>query len=368
MPTQPKPLSRVFMSLGIALAGLGLAYAPVTGMKRTITVVNGSELDETLQVLVPEFQRQHPDIEVVLKSQGSQDMVNRYLDDRNDFQPNVLIPADAQFLQELQDRWQTQHNNEAFVGPPRAIAKTNLVAIAWPERGKTLFPQGKFSWDRIEKAMQGRNWPAVGGAANWGSFDFVLTDPTRSNSGLLTLALWSESEAGALSPAKFTDPQLTSLFQLIKQSVYQPPRSSDILLKEFIARGANEADIGITYESIALYRWSQAQSSQQPYQIYYLDRTVETTPTAAIVSRHSNAAQTAAAQKWIDFLLQTQGQTALAQHGFRPVNPQVNLSAIPNTPWKQGIPGADLKPTSQIVPPPSQPVLDEIQRQWERSR
>jgi hypothetical protein len=43
----------------------------------------------------------------------------------------------------------------------------------------------------------------------------------------------------------------------IKRSEYQPARSSDILLQEFVAKGVNEADIATDYESIALSRWGQ---------------------------------------------------------------------------------------------------------------
>ncbi len=364
-----KPFSRVQASLGIALAGLGAAYAPLPGLQQTLRVVSGSELQESLQALIPEFKRQHPEIDLILDVQGSQDMVNRYLDNRNDFNPDVLIPADGQFLKELSDRWQTQNNSEAFYEPPRPIAKTSLVAIAWPARGQTLCPKGKFSWPQVEKAMQGRNWSAVGGSPNWGSFDFVMTDPTRSNSGLLTLGLWIESKGNPLSSSSVNSPQTASLFQLIKRSVYEPPRSTDILLKEFIAKGPNEADVSIIYESIALYRWAQSNTAQKkPYQIYYLDQTVESVPTAAIVRRNVSGGQARAARKFLDFLTQAPGQTTLAQHGFRPFNTNVNLETIPNTPWKQGVPGALLQPKSQIVSPPNPQVLGEIQRQWERSQ
>jgi hypothetical protein len=43
----------------------------------------------------------------------------------------------------------------------------------------------------------------------------------------------------------------------IKRSVHQPARSSDILLQEFVAKGASEADIATDYESTALSRWDQ---------------------------------------------------------------------------------------------------------------
>ena len=279
---------RKLSSISILLASLGFAYAPIPGLQQTIVVVSGTELQEPLTVLEERFERENPLIRVELKFQGSQDMVNNYLDDRNDFDPAILIPANGQLLVELRDRWQAQNGVDPFYAEPNAIAKTILVAVAWPERGKALFANDQFQWRRLEQALKADNWAAIGGAGNWGSFDFVTTDPTRSNSGQLTLSLWAQAQLDTVSlgPAGLNSPAIQSLFALVKRSVYQPPRSTDILLQEFITRGPNDADVATVYESIALYRWRQASITKgKPYQIYYLDPTIETLSTAAIVSR-----------------------------------------------------------------------------------
>ncbi|MCU0534188.1 MAG: hypothetical protein MUD14_09870 [Hydrococcus sp. Prado102] len=73
--------------------------------------------------------------------------------------------------------------------------------------------------------MQGGNWSKIGGKSDWGSFDFVTTDPTRSNSGQMTLELWAQSRSGNLNNINLNNPATETLFSLIKRSVYQPPRS-----------------------------------------------------------------------------------------------------------------------------------------------
>ncbi len=359
----------VLISTGIILAALGLTYAPLPGLEQTVVVVSGTELQEPLQALEAKFEQENPDIDLELEFQGSQDMVNRYLDDQNDFNPTVLIPANGEILEELGDRWQTQNNSEPFYDSPRPIAKTMLVGVAWPERGKILFPDGRFQWQRVEQAMQGGSWSAIRGPGNWGSFDFVTTDPTRSNSGQLTLSLWAQSElGGTLNPAGLNNPAVQSLFSLIKRSVYQPPRSTDILLQEFIARGPNDADVATVYESIALYRWNQSATSKgQPYQIYYLNPTIETTSTAAIVRRDVDQGTARAANKFLDFLTQPAQQEVFIQHGFRPVNDSIDLKSVSNSPWSQNIPGAEINPPGQPASPPDPQVLTEINRLWERA-
>lgn len=357
--------NKIITSLGIILASLGLTYASIPGIKQTVVIVSGTELEEPLQELETKFKRDYPSIDLEFKFQGSQDIINNYIDQKNDFTPAILIPANGQILQELNTRWKAQNNSEPFYNKPQAIAKTILVGIAWQERGKILFPDGKFSWSNIERAMQQRNWSKIGGQESWGSFDFVTTNPTRSNSGQLTLNLWAQSQPNNT----LNSPETESLFALIKKSVYQPPRSTDILLQEFITRGANDGDVATVYESIALHRWSQAKITQgQPYEIYYPNPTLETIATAAIVRQNIDKNTAKAANKFINFITQPKQQEVFVQYGFRPVISSLNLSSVPNSPWSQNIPGVMLKPSVKIEQPPSPQEIVEIQRLWSRVR
>ena len=352
----------ILVSLGIALASIGLAYAPIPGVKQTLVIVNGTELKEPLEEIEAKFERDNSNVDLQLEFQGSQDIVNNYIDGKNDFQPNILIPANGETLTELASRWKAQNNGEAFYTEPTAIAKTVLVAIAWQERGEILFPGDRFSWSRIEQAMKQSNWSKIGGQTNWGSFDFVTTNPTRSNSGQLALSLWLQSENYDLAST-----QAESLISLVKKSVYQPPRSTDILLQEFITRGANNGDVAIVYESIALHRWSQAKTTQgQPYRIYYPDNTIETVATAAVTqSSDKNTAKTA--NKFVKYLTQPEQQAVFVKYGFRPVIPNLGPLSVSDSPWSQNIPGARLNLT-QLQQPPNSQKIAEIQRLWTRVR
>ena len=364
--SQSQRQKRVATSVILAVAALGLAYAPIPGLEQKIVVVSGTELAEPLQQLEAKFEQKYPNINLELKFQGSQDMVNNFIDDKNDFKPTVLIPASQELLEELSQRWQTQNNTKPFYQPPQAIAKTFLVGIAWPERGQVLFPDGRFSFKRVEEAMNAGSWDRIGGETNWGSFDFVTTDPTRSNSGQMTLNLWAASKQN--NSTNLNNPAVESLFSTIKRSVYQPPRSTDILLQEFIARGPNDADVATVYESIALYRWQQSAANQgKPYKIYYLNPTIETVATAAILSQNVNSVNANAAQKFINFLTEPEQQEVFVQYGFRPIRNDINLESIPNSPWTQNIPGAQVKPLVSTLPAPKQSELGEIQRLWLRS-
>ena len=361
---------KALTSAGIILAALGLAYAPIPGLQKTVIIVSGTELKAPLEQLEAKFEQDNPNIKIELKFQGSQDIVNKFIDQKNEFNPTILIPASGELLDELNQRYQAQNNNEPFYNQPQPIAKTLLVAIAWSERGNVLFPNNKFDWQRVEKAMQTNNWEAVGGQKNWGSFDFLITNPTRSNSAQATLSLWSMSKLNTnnTNNIDYNNPAIASLFSTVKKSIYQPPRSTDILLQEFIARGPNDADIATVYESIALSRWQQSTKNQgKPYQIYYLNPTVETVATAAIVRQNVDSGTANAAQKFVDFLTQPEQQKVFVQYGFRPTNNNVNLKSVPNSPWNQNIPGSQINPSAKTLAAPNQKSIGEIQRLWQRA-
>ncbi|MGK7933390.1 MAG: extracellular solute-binding protein [Microcystaceae cyanobacterium] len=350
----------------IGLLSVALAYVPLPGVTQKIVVVSGTELTEPLQQLKEQFQQENPNITLELEFQGSQDMINNYVDQKNDFTPTVLIPASSDKLEELKQRL-TAETNDPFYEDPQPIAKTFLVGIAWPERGKVIFPDGQFRWQNLEAAIQQRNWQQIGGQADWGSFDFLMTDPTRSNSGQITLSLWSQAKLD--NNLNLSDPTLESLFSLIKRSVYLPPRSTDILLQEFITRAPNDADVATVYESIALYRWQQSGLNQgKSYQIYYLNPTVEVVAAAVIMRPQVSQGQAKAAQEFISFIRQPEQQKVLVQYGFRPVIDSLDLATIPNSPWGQNIPGSQINPPSQVESPPSPQTVGEILRLWERVR
>ncbi|GFE68735.1 substrate-binding domain-containing protein [Chroococcus sp. FPU101] len=354
---------KILTSVLISATSLGLAYLPLPGVNQIIYVVSGTELTEPLKQIETKFEQENPNTKLELKFQGSQDIVNNYIDEKNDFNPTVLIPASAEFLDELEQRWRSQNQSDAFYEQPEKIAKTFLVGIAWPERGKIIFPDGRFDWKKLEKAMEDGNWQKIGGQNNWGSFDFLTTDPTRSNSGQITLNLWVKSKGKNLN-----DPQIEELFRTIKNSVYLPPRSTDILLQEFITRGSNDADVATVYESNALYRYSQSSLNQgKPYQIYYLSPTVETVATAAIVRRNVGNQKAKAAQKFINYLQEPEQQKVFIQYGFRPVINGIDLQSVPNSPWSQNIPGSEINPPVNTIEPPKPQTIGEIQRLWERA-
>ena len=57
----------------------------------------------------------------------------------------------------------------------------------------------------------------------------------------------------------------------------------------------------------------------------------------------------------------------ILQHGFRPLNPDVAISDVPNSPWNQNIPGVEPEPAIQATTPPDRTLVNEVIRLWQRA-
>lgn len=316
-----------------------MAVAPLPGLRRPLLVAVGSELEGVMGEAEPLFERQHPSIDFRWQVQGAQDMVNRSLEAGKD-RPRVLIPANRDLLAELAENLRQQGGSRPFLQPPSPIASTLLVAVAWPERAGKLFPDGRFDLARLRRAAEAGRWSAIGGPEAWGSFDLRTTDPMRSNSGQLTLALWCRDQPGADCAAA------------LRRAVYRPGRSTDILLREFISAGPNDGDVAMVYESSALARQGEAQrQGSGGYVLLAPDPTFETVLAAAVLGGEGVGSE-ADGQRFVTFLLGEKGQAVLGRGGFR---------------RPDGRGGSSLGNGVERLPPPPRKDLEELLRRWQQA-
>ena len=294
---------RRVLSLAILAASVALAAAPWSLFRRSLSVAVGSELEQPMRDLETRFEQAHPDIDLVWRVQGSQDMVNQAMEVTS-MRPRVLIPASGDLLRGLAERLSRQQTGNGL-SQPQPIARTVLVAVSWPERATALFGQGPFSWDALKKALEQSSWAALGGKESWGRFNLRATDPARSNSGQLAMLLWLRSQGR------------DQAIDLWKRALYQPPRSTDILLREFIATGPNDGDLAFTYESLALSRMDEARQRQgAPYTILAPDPSYETVLEAALLEGKAEGRRSDGTT-FIRFLRSEPQQQFLMNWGFR---------------------------------------------------
>lgn len=330
---------RRLLSLLIAGASLALATAPLPGLRRPLVVAVGSELAGAMAELEPLFERRQGGIDLAWRVQGSQDMVNRAREEGPE-RPRVLIPASRDLLNQLAAELRAEGGAPAFLQAPVPVARTLLVAVAWPERVQKLFPDGRFSWPLLRRAAAAGQWGALGAPPSWGSFDLRSADPMRSNSGQLTLALWCQDQNGGDCAAS------------LRRAVYRPARSTDILLQEFISGGPNEGDLALVYEASALARQGEAGRLRPGgYVLLFPDPTIETVLAAAVL-RGEAAGRAEDGERFVAFLLSPEGQGVLTRLGFR------SADGGGGSPAARGV---------KRLPPPSPEQREELLRLWQQA-
>lgn len=330
---------RRFLSLGLATTALVLASPAVPGPRRPLLVAVGSELESTMRQLEPDFERSHPTLDLRWEVLGAQEMVNRQLDGGPE-RARVLIPSNGDQLKAYAEAMRTRGEATPFAASPQTIARTLLVAVAWPDRAQRLFPDGRFAWPRLRQAAAAGQWAALGAPAAWGSVDVRCTDPLRSSSGQMTLALWSRDQPPQAAVAA------------LRRAVYRPARSTDILLREFISGGPNDGDIALVYESGASERQAEARSRHPDgYRLLVPDPTIELRLDAAVVS---GAAMGRAddGKTLVAYLRGADGQAMLRRQGFRGAD---------------GRGGTGAGDRVQRLPTPSPAALAELQRLWQQA-
>ena len=322
------------LSLAILAASVALAAMPWSPFRRSLSVAVGSELEQPMRDLEIRFEQAHPEIDLVWRVQGSQDMVNQAMED-TPARPRVLIPASGALLRGLAERLARQQT-DGGLSDPQPIARTVLVAVSWPERATALFGQGPFRWDTLKKALEQSSWTSLGGQENWGRFNLRATDPSRSNSGQLAMLLWLRSQGR------------DQAIELWRRALYQPPRSTDIMLREFIATGPNDGDLAFVYESIALNRVDEARQRQgAPYTILAPDPSYETVLEAAVLTGRADGRR-ADGTTFIRFLRSDPQQQLLMDWGFRSHDGRLPKNAQ----------------TIKVLPSPDQTERDKGLRLW----
>jgi hypothetical protein len=330
---------RRLLSLSLVAGAMVLAGPGVPIWRRPVLVAIGSELEPAMQRFETGFEQRHPGLDLRWQVLGGQEMVNRQLDAGTE-RARVLIPSNAAQLSAFRLSRQAMGDRRPFAVEPRPIAHTLLVAVAWPDRAQLLFRDGRFSWPRLRQAAAAGQWSAIGGPATWGSFDLRITDPLRSTSGQLTLALWSLGE----SPAQAVP--------ALRRAVYRPARSTDILLREFISAGPNDGDLAMVYESGALTRGAEA-GQRQPGGLRMLvpDPTIEIVLAAAVVSGDGQGS-VGDGRKLVADLAGPKGQAVLRQLGFR---------------GPDGRGGSQAGDAVRRLPPPSDTSLQDLLKRWQQA-
>ncbi|HMQ30358.1 MAG TPA: substrate-binding domain-containing protein, partial [Chloroflexaceae bacterium] len=285
---------------------------------------------------------------VRLVSLGSREIAERVA--RRDWgaspPPAAISPASSVWVEQLRAEWAAGNGGAAVIsGAAPPLALSPLVAVAWEERARLLWPEGGDFWRDLGDAVAadggwaevaeargfGPGTPEHGRAAGWGFVKLGHASPLTANSGAQALTLLAyayHDKTGGLTTADIADPGFQAWLEAVEGSTLDFGASTGGLMTSMAQFGPSRFDAVLVYESLAIAGAEAARARWgQPLQVVYPPATmVSDHPYAILDAPLTDADQRAAAERFRAFLLAEPAQALALQHGFRPALARVPVA------------------------------------------
>ncbi len=301
--------------------------------------------------------------------------------------PTVVSPASRLWTDALADEWAAFTGERIFADEPDPLALTPLVAVAWEERARLLWPTGaarfwsnlhdaiadEGGWSAVAEARgSGPDTPAGQQASRWGLVKLGRTSPLTSNSGAQALALMAyafHNKTAGLRVADVEDLDFLDWLETIEAGVYDSVSNTSALMQNMVQLGPGSYDIVLVYENLAIEYIARAEQRwNQPLRVYYPPATIFSDhPYAILDAPLTSREEREAARRFRDFLLQRTQQELALQFGFRPIDPDVIISGDDATnPFARYAGNGISLTVAAPVESPSTEVLMALLEVWEQ--
>ena len=284
---------------------------------------------------------------------------------------HVWSPASSMYKDSFVQDWSLKYS-KAPIAKEESLALTPMVFIMWDERYQAFVKKyGTLSFDTISKALQEpTGWQAIAAKPEWGLFKFGHTNPSSSNSGLVTLVLMAydhTQKTKNLTPADVVDARFQQQLGTIEKAVTLAD-STGTMMREMVLKGPSAYDALFAYESVAIdYFKSAAGRWGELHVIYPRLNMWNDNPYYIIDSSWSTADQRKAAEVFLEFLMSERVQRQALVHGFRPGNTNVPV-IFPESPFVTYQRFGLRNDIGTICENPKGDVLNNLLAAWQRAR
>lgn len=343
-----------------------------------IGLAYGTEKEEWLKWAVAEFSKTPAgkNIEVDLKGLGSLEAAQAIV--RGDQSIHVWSPASSLYKEVFMRDWKDRHQGTNPILTESPLALTPMVFVMWEERYSEFKKKYKqVDFRNIGEAMsEPGGWATIASRPDWMFFKFSHTNPSHSNSGLMTLVLMGydfHRKHANLDGRDITNPKFTEWVQQIERGLVGAAsglvNSTGILMTSMIQRGWSTYDAIFVYESVAVERFQQAKGRWGSLRVVYPEYNMwNENPYYVLDVPWSTATHRAAAKSLLDFLLSERIQQQAMVHGFRPANLNVSLKT-PDSPFaKYGDTGLKLDVPGTFCEPPRAEVVENLLLMQQRNQ
>jgi len=301
-----------------------------------IHIAYGTEKQKWLEEATVEFAKTPAGrrIKVNLHGMGSVEGAQAVLDGPSPVPIHVWSPASSAYRDLFEQEWRARHKNKPIVMTDN-LALTPMVFVMWQDRRDAFIKKyAKVNFETIGQAMQEPGgWETIAAQPAWGRFKFGHTEPSRSNSGLLTLVLMAYEFAGkerSLSLEDVAQQRFLDWLRSFEQAVARPggslTHSTGTLMREMVLRGPSQYDCLLVYENLAIDYLVSARDRWGELHVDYPEPNMwNEHPYYILDVPWSNQAQRDAAADFLAFLMSEPIQRQALEHGFRPGNPDVSI-------------------------------------------
>jgi ABC-type Fe3+ transport system substrate-binding protein len=256
----------------------------------------------------------------------------------------------------------------------RSVLETPLVLVAWQERAEVLWgddPNGNL-WMRLQEALTNPEGWAAYDRPEWSYIKFGHTDPTLSNSGFMAIVLMAYNyygkTSGLTSEEILSNPEFQTWLGDFEASVPEFGSSTGTYMRDIVAYGPSKYDIVAVYEATAIEQIENAKGRYGELRVYYPPATIMSDhPFCLIEAEWVTAEKREAVRLFLDYLTSEPAQeSALIEHGFRPVNPNIPLDRPDSPLVRYAENGVRVGLPPEVSLPPGN-VLDTLLTFWIRN-
>lgn len=245
---------------------------------------------------------------------------------------HVWSPASPLYRDEFTEAYKAAAGRDP-IEDDESLVRSPMVFVFWEERYKPFLEKYKtVSFDTIRQALNAKDgWTSIASQAPWGLFKFGHTNPTKSNSGGVSLTLMAYHHFDKdrdLTLAEIQRPAFKTWLAGIEEPAFTRTDSTGSLMRDMIAQGPGGFDCVMVYESLAI-EYAERAEKQWPGNklviLYPKRNMMNSHPYYILDVPWSREDHREAARVFLRFLLQPAIQREALKTGFRPGNLDVSI-------------------------------------------
>lgn len=330
-----------------------------------LSMVYGSEKRGWIESVTPLFQEWwearhlNKSLEIRFTALGSRESMNQII--LGEIKPVIWSPAASVWIPLANYIWKEEYGRETLVESWRSLVGSPVVIATWEQYAAR---HNISSWESVYQLAMSSD----------SNLKFAHTDPQLSNSGFMALLMEVSAAPGSstqgLTYEDLLREDVRSWMSIVEGRSVMYGESTGFLADQATNSGPGGLNVFVVYENLVIEKNKQgepmARWGQRLVAVYPKEGVlISDHPFCILNAPWVSEEQREAAEEFYIFLMLPEIQRIAMEHGFRPVNPEVDLDPGIFNPEN----GVSEKISCPILEPPTDGrVLQSITDLWLISR